>query len=156
MRSCATPRGLPFADGTPLSCNGRRVRLVFGLLAALMLSLHLMGIHVGHGEPAAQVSGATIESPRDVRSSIDPLASFESPHGNAPSFDHGHVDVEHEVAECGDAAPTRDPGPASFSGPSLKVVWAMEPIAHTYSPTTRPAPPRRTPCPVSELGILRV
>lgn len=156
MRARAFPSRTSLGGVTPLPDEGRYVRLALGMLTALLLSVHLVGVHVGHSDHLPHSSAPAVPTPADPRAATDDTASVNAWHEAGSSHSQVQAAAEHEDLDCGDAAPARDWSTPGWIIPSLKVLWALEPLAHTYLPPAGPERPRRTPCPVRELGVLRV
>lgn len=148
---------------TLLAINGRRVRFLLAMLAALMFTMHLFGVHIGHGEDAAQPTGdqphhsyATSHATSDGPSAEQAADLMPGQQGDGAPDGAAAVEPAHDDPTCGEAFPSRDVIPTGVLCPALSVLWHLEPLARTYPPLKGPEPPHRTPSLVHELGVQRV
>ena len=139
---------------TPLFADVRRVRCLLSVLAALMFSVHLFGIHVGHGEEAALLPANGSGQPYATHATNPETATVNEVLD--PSDAGPQVDSTHDAPACGEAVPSRGCLPAEAICPSLQIVWELEPLARTYVSPRQPGRPHRARSLVHELGVQRV
>lgn len=152
----AWPVGVTYPRVGSLRLSGRRVRLVLTVLAALMFSMHLVGVHVGHDGDSDLPAGTSAVS---AHSAGENTLDHEAP-DRAGASHHSStltdLDTAHSDLSCGEAVPARDLPPSLATCPLLRVVWAMEPLPATYESRLTLDVAHEPLDPVRELGLLRV
>ena len=157
MHAWRAASAAPPLSVTQLAIDGRRVRFLLTALAALMFTVHLFGVHVGHGEDASPPpTDQSSPSQFDAHGpATEPAAELAPVDAGSTSGDQAQVGDTHDEPSCGEAGP-RGSGPPGLICPALRLLWQLEPLDRIYLPPTGPEPPRRVPSLVHELGVQRV